>query len=164
MVGSFLSWARVVTDQTSTSVLGISSGAGVVALLCGLLVLLVGWSLRSAHPVAARGRALVAAVLGLVVVGVTVNVLATHDRQVEAGIRDRLQATGTVGTTEVREAHADLVRQGLKATFGPGVYLSLAGGLLAVAGGSSAAGAAVVARRSLDRRELAPPDAVEVEE
>jgi hypothetical protein len=160
VIAALFPWARVVTDRTATSLRGTAAGAGLAALACGALLVLLGRSMRRSEPPAGRVRGAVGAALGLIIVALAVSVLATHDRQVEDGIRGSLEAggAGPPSPTAVRQAHAELVTEGLEATFGPGVYLALAGGVLAALGGAGVAAQTTAARKSLQDPAIIPAE------
>jgi hypothetical protein len=139
LIGSLLPWVRVSTDRTATTVAGISSWQGAIALICGALLIFLGIVfVRSTKP--GRGRGVAAMVLGVVAAGVVVHVIGTQDAQIDEGIRRNLRAGGPVRKAEVRQAHASLLEGGLEVTLLPGLFLSLAGGLAGLTGGAVAVG------------------------
>jgi hypothetical protein len=158
MIAVLFPWARVITDRTVNSVRGTSAGEALAALACGALLILLGRSVGRSQPPAGRAAGVAAAALGLVILGLSVHVLATHDQQIVDGVRQGLEADGAgpANPGAVREAHAELVREGLEATFGPGVYLAVAGGVLAALGGIGAAARASAVRGSLGRPDIVP--------
>jgi len=139
-VGSVLSWARVSTDSSVVDVRGTSSPQGTAVLVLGIGLVLVGFSLALAALPAPR-RLVVAGALGLAVVALTLFVVGGQDRELDQGIRHRLETGfGPVNATEIRRTHEALVAAGLQTSFRFGVYLALAGGLAAVVGAAGSWG------------------------
>ena len=89
-LGSLLPWVRVSTDRAASTVNGVSSGQGVVALVGGAILVLLGIAIVRGSKVT-RGRAVAAMVVGVVAAAAAVQVIGSQSAQIDEGIRRHLR-------------------------------------------------------------------------
>ena len=121
----------------SQSRLGIAGGAGRVTIACGAIVLATVPVMIAGNPAWRRGLAVAAVALGLGGAAVAATNLATKDSQVYGSIRTAITDTTGHEVTDAEFARlkAQLLATGFSISLGPGIYIVVAGGLLAAAGG-----------------------------
>lgn len=140
--GSTIVWvryafARAPLELLSQSRLGIASGAGRVTIACGAIALATVPVMLAGSPPWRRGMAVAALALGIGAAAIAVTSLATKDARVYGSIRTAIaDTTGHVVTdAEFTRLKGQLLATGFAISLGPGIYVVLAGGLLAAAGG-----------------------------
>ncbi len=138
-IGSFLTWARVSGGGTSESATGMDGSDGWITLVAGAIVLGVGLAFVAGR--GRRGLAVLAMLAGVVGGGLGLyDALTAKDR-----VLDDVAATlaGRFGATaqEVRAILDQAVDAGeLGISLGIGLFLVIAGGAIAIAGGAMRAG------------------------
>jgi hypothetical protein len=140
--GSTLTWIRYafaqpVLDILSQSRLGVAGGAGRITLACGAAIVAMVPFMMLGEARWRRGLAIAVVALGLAGAVLAGANLATKDAQVYHGIREDIGRTTGHPLTDPEFARlkAHLLATGFLVSLGPGIYLVVAGGLLALAGG-----------------------------
>ena len=143
VIGSILPWASVRINflfvNTSQNVNGLDTSDGKITLVAGIVALGAGLAILLARGLtegARRGVAIVAGIAGLVALGIGIyDAIDISDKAGEIGdIADTAsQAAGAQGE-QVRA----LLEQGLDVSLSFGIFVVIAGGLLALVGGALA--------------------------
>ena len=120
---------------------GLSVLEGTILGLCGALLVVAGVQMVLASGRQPRSPILPIG-LGLLASALAIYLISHREDTLERGIRQAIERDmGKEATAaELDRANADLQRVGLLFSLGPGLYLALAGGLVSMAGGASAAG------------------------
>ena len=138
-IGSFLSWATVSGAGTEVSAKGVDGTDGYVTLVAGLVALATGLAAMKAGR---RALAIVAIVAGIVGAGLGVYDATTAKDSVLDAAADQVAAQVGATPAEVRDlldAAIDAGQLGISISFG--LYIVIAGGVLAIAGGALQMGA-----------------------
>jgi hypothetical protein len=132
-IGSFLAWAEVSGGGTSVTAKGIDGSDGYITLGAGVVALLVGvLLLRQAK----RALAILALLAGLVGGGVAVYDALTAKDSVLDGAAEELAPTVGASPEQVRVLLDEAIDAGqLSISLSIGIYVVIAGGLLALVGG-----------------------------
>jgi len=169
VLGAFLAWVRfwfasiAPLNFLDRAFPGTSSGAGKAALVGGLLLLACSAVMVAAGPRARKIAAGMAVALGLCAAVLAASALATQRSRVVAAIRgDVERAVGhTLSPAQARGLTATLLSARLEVSAGAGVFVVLAGGSLAVAGGLTGlalrGGEPLTQTLGFAAREPAPP-------
>jgi hypothetical protein len=141
VVGSLLAWVTVNLGRTlgglSVDVKGTDAD-GTISLVCGIVAAVVAIvALVVANRGARRAMAIVAIVAGLIGGGVALYDISQKNNQLDKGFRQAIeQRTGQPATdAQLRALKAILERLGIKVSLGPGIYVTVIGGAIALAGG-----------------------------
>jgi hypothetical protein len=149
-IGSFLAWAEVSGGGTSATAKGIDGDDGFITLGAGIVAVLVGiLLLRQAK----RPLAVLAIVAGLVGGGVAVYDALTAEDSVRGELAEQAADQAGISTEQARTLLDELVDSGqvqLDISLGIGLYVVIAGGLLALVGG-------VLSLRGAPKEERAEP-------
>jgi hypothetical protein len=166
--GSTITWVRYAFAEAplallSQSRLGIASGAGRVTIAFGVAALVTIPVMVSGGARWRRRAAVVAVAVGLAGAALALTSLATKDAQVYDGIRSAIgRTTGhELSDAEFARLKTQLRATGFTISLGPGLYVVVAGGLLALAGGLAelADGQEPAAAHTEDAEEPDSPDA-----
>jgi hypothetical protein len=132
-VGSFLAWAEVSGGGTSVTAKGIDGSDGYITLGAGIVAVLVGMLLLRQ---AKRALAVLAIVAGLVGTGVAVYDALTAKDSVLDSAAEELAPTVGASPEQVRVLLDDAIDAGqISISLSVGIYVVIAGGLLALVGG-----------------------------
>ena len=132
-IGSFLAWAEVSGGGTSVTAKGIDGSDGYITLGAGVVALLVGvLLLRQAR----RALAILAILAGLVGGGVAVYDALTAKDSVLDSAAEELAPTVGASPEQVRELLDQAIDAGqLSISLSIGIYVVIVGGVLALVGG-----------------------------
>ena len=132
-IGSFLAWAEVAGGGTSVTAKGIDGSDGYITLGAGVVALLVGvLLLRQAR----RALAILAILAGLVGGGVAVYDALTAKDSVLDSAAEELAPTVGASPEQVRELLDQAIDAGqLSISLSIGIYVVIVGGVLALVGG-----------------------------
>ena len=140
VLGVFMPWIRVSQPALgflAQAISGTASAAGRVALVCGLFLLCCSAIVVTARGPLRRMAAAAAIALGLCAAGAAVAGIATMDSRADAALRSDVErAIGhALSGAQIAGLGENLRSAGFNVTPGAGVFVVLAGGLLAAAGG-----------------------------
>jgi hypothetical protein len=148
-VGSFLPWAEVSGSDASVTAKGLDGSDGYITLAAGLVAVVTGlMMLRGTR----RAVAVVAVLVGLVGGGLALSDTLTAKDSVLDAAAEELAPSFGVSAEQVRAALDLAIDDGqLGVSIGVGLYVAMAGGLIAIVGGvlglrDSAAGSTTVTR------------------
>jgi len=132
-VASFLPWAKVSGSGASVTAKGLDGSDGYITLAAGLIAVVAGLVLLRATR---RVLAVVAVLVGLVGGGIALyDALTAKDSVLDAAAEELAPSFG-VSADQVRAALDQAVDSGtLGVSIGVGLYIAIAGGLVAIAGG-----------------------------
>ncbi len=132
-LGSFLAWAEVSGGGTSVTAKGIDGSDGYITLGAGIVALLVGVLLLRQPR---RALAVLAIAAGLVGGGVAVYDALTAKDSVLDAAAEELAPTIGASAEQVRVLLDEAIEAGqLGISLSIGIYMAIAGGLLALVGG-----------------------------
>jgi tryptophan-associated transmembrane protein len=132
-VASFLPWAKVSGSGASVTAKGLDGSDGYITLAAGLIAVVAGLVMLRATR---RVLAVVAVLVGLVGGGIALyDALTAKDSVLDAAAEELAPSFG-VSADQVRAALDQAVDSGtLGVSIGVGLYIAIAGGLVAIAGG-----------------------------
>jgi hypothetical protein len=133
-IGSFLTWAEVSGGGQSESVSGTEGSDGWITLIAGLLVVGAG---VAAFRATRRPLTILIIAMGLVGGGVGLYDALTAKENVIAEVAEQSAAASGASVAEVRAVLDQLIDSGqIGISIGIGLYVVIAGGILAVVGGA----------------------------
>ncbi|HJS27732.1 MAG TPA: hypothetical protein VJ913_11475 [Actinomycetota bacterium] len=154
-IGSFLAWAEVSGGGTSVSAKGIDGTDGYITLGAGVVALLVGVVLLRQ---AKRALAILAIVAGLVGGGVAVYDALTAKDSVLDSAAEELAPTVGASPEQVRVLLDEAIDAGqLSIGLSIGIYVVIAGGVLALLGGIMSRGSGVGEGEAVAAEEAPQP-------
>lgn len=132
-VGSFLAWAEVSGGGTSVSAKGVDGSDGYITLAAGIVALLVGIAMTRQ---AKRAFAVLVILAGLVGGGVALyDAVTAKDSVLDTAAEDLAPSFGA-SAEQVRAALDEAIDAGqLSVTISIGLYVVIAGGVIALVGG-----------------------------
>lgn len=153
-VGGVGEWVTIGGFDAPTA--GIDVWEGLVAIGASFLALTGLLAIRLARPPVARAVAVVVIVAGLAAAGLAgADALRARTRFTDAGQRDRiareLAARSALPYEAIRAAIEEQFHSRFSVSLGPGIFLTIAGGVLVSAGG-------FLSRRWLDRDRTSPTE------